>query len=345
MHATGSTLEYPPVDAIPGFVPENDVERSLAAEPELIEGWRWGAPRRGHPEGAVGRHVAMMLDGIRRDEPLRPELRLLTLLHDTFKFRDERTHPELAAQFAAAHGFDERIVETLRMHDAAYWVWHRKGGDPALLDRVLARAPDRELLTHFIELDAATEGKDPGFLAWFRAAQAAHPGTSAIVIEVPAADPVVSRWRAKFDASVSLGLPAHLTVLAPFLPEERLRDGVLDRLGELCGAVPAQDVSFARTARFPGVLYLEPEPDQALRDLTVSIAREWPEAPPYGGRFADVVPHLTVALGAFDSPFEAVEDALQPELPIRAHLEDACVYVYDGERWRHRARLPFAAGR
>jgi 2'-5' RNA ligase len=331
------------VDApIPGFVPEGELERRLADDPELNEGWRWGAPRHGHPEGAVGRHVAMMLRAISPDDPLRADMRLLTLLHDTFKFRDEKRHPEFAARFAEAHGFDERMVETLRMHDAAYWVWHRKGGDPALLERVLARAPDRELLAHFIELDAATEGKDPGFLAWFRAAQAAHPGTSAVVIEVPAAEPVVSRWRAKFDASVSLGLPAHLTVLAPFLPQERLDNGVLDRLEQICASVPAQDVCFGHTARFPGVLYLEPEPDDTLRALTTAIARQWPEAPPYGGRFADVVPHLTVALGAFDSPFEAVEEAVQPELPIRARLDDACVYVYDGERWRHRARLPFA---
>jgi 2'-5' RNA ligase len=283
----------------------------------------------------------MMLDAIGADDPLRAELRLVTLLHDTFKYRDEKTHPELAARFASAHGLPERIVETLRMHDAAYWVWHRKDGDPELLERVLARAPDLGLLTRFIELDAATEGKDPGFLAWFRAAQAAHPGTSAIVVEVPAAEPVLSRWRAKFEGSATLGLPAHITVLAPFLPEARLRDGVVDRLAELCRGVPAQDVSFARTDRFPGVLYLEPEPDEALRELTAAIAREWPEAPPYGGRFVDVVPHLTVALGAFDSPFEAVEAALQPELPIRAHLADACIYVFDGERWRHRARLPF----
>jgi hypothetical protein len=32
--------------------------------------------------------------------------------------------------------------------------------------------PDAELLLRFVELDASTAGKDPGLLAWVRAASA-----------------------------------------------------------------------------------------------------------------------------------------------------------------------------
>ena len=44
-------------ELIPGFVPEDDTERELAGDPTLREGWAWGKPRKGHPEGAVGAHV------------------------------------------------------------------------------------------------------------------------------------------------------------------------------------------------------------------------------------------------------------------------------------------------
>jgi hypothetical protein len=40
--------------------------------------------------------------------------------------------------------------------------------DPELLEQVLDRAPDRELLRRFVELDASTLGKNPAFLEWFR---------------------------------------------------------------------------------------------------------------------------------------------------------------------------------
>jgi hypothetical protein len=163
---------------IPWFAPESALERALTDEPELRRGWAWGRPRAGHPEGPVGRHVAAMLAAIDPDDPLRADLRLLTLLHDTFKFRvrggepwsPHNDHAALARAFAERHGCPQRIALTLELHDAPYWIWHRRGGDRALLADVLSRAPDRELLIRFIALDASTHGKDPAFLKWFRAA-------------------------------------------------------------------------------------------------------------------------------------------------------------------------------
>ena len=162
------------------FVPESDLEQRLLEDPELQRGWAWGSPRHGHPEGAVGRHVAMMLDEIAPDDPLRRDLRLLTLLHDTFKvnareglpYSPDTDHAQLAKRFAERHGCPKRIADTLALHDAPYWVWHRRGGDLELLEQVLSWAPDRELLRRFVELDASTLGKNPAFLDWFRTATA-----------------------------------------------------------------------------------------------------------------------------------------------------------------------------
>jgi 2'-5' RNA ligase len=170
-------------------------------------------------------------------------------------------------------------------------------------------------------------------------------GESAVVVPAPAAEPVVATWRERFDSSAVQGMPAHITVLHPFLPEERLTGAVVARLREVCAVLPALDVEFRRTARFPDVLYLDPEPASGLRELTASIAERWPEAPPYGGMFDDVIPHLTVAHIADDDALDDIEADVLSRLPVRTHLAEACLYVFDGGRWRPRARLPFQGGR
>ena len=88
----------------------------------------------------------------------------------------------------------------------------------------------------------------------------AERGQTAVVVPVPNAEPVVSAWRERFDDSAGLGMPAHITVLYPFLSEQRLRDGALHALRDLCAESPTLDVQFARTGRFADVLYLAPEP-------------------------------------------------------------------------------------
>src|SRR3954449_3850455 len=75
-------------DAIPGFRPETELEARLSTAPELLEGLAWGQPRAGHPEGAVGTHVAHLLDaldrnGVRGEE--RELLRFMGIVHDAFK--------------------------------------------------------------------------------------------------------------------------------------------------------------------------------------------------------------------------------------------------------------------
>lgn len=60
-----------------------------------------------------------------------------------------------------------------------------------------------------------------------------QPTHTALVIVVPEAEPAVAPWRAALDRAASLGVPAHITVLYPFLSPERIGDSVLDGLREL----------------------------------------------------------------------------------------------------------------
>jgi hypothetical protein len=52
------------------------------------------------------------------------------------------------------------------------------------------------------------------------------PGTqSALIVEVPEAESAVAGLRAHLDASAPLGIPAHFTVLYPFMPPSRVDAG------------------------------------------------------------------------------------------------------------------------
>ena len=165
-----------PVAMVPSITPETELERKMLDDPRLRAGIEWGAPRFGHPEGLVGEHVATMLAAIPNDDPLRGDLRFLTLTHDSFKaavrphqrWSPANDHATFARRFAERFTSDERLLSTLKLHDEPYWIWRTAEAPEQALRRVLDRLPDSELFTRSVELDAANEGKDLTFLWWFR---------------------------------------------------------------------------------------------------------------------------------------------------------------------------------
>ncbi len=170
-------------ELISGFEPENDLERTVAADPRVLEGLAWGRPRRAHPEGSVGAHVADLLatiDAWGETGARRQDLRFLALVHDACKGavsplrtkRGENHHAMRARRLAEAYTSDERLLAVVEMHDRPYSLWkrlRRRGSlDPARVDAMLARIPDLQLFMRFVELDGSTEGKHPEPIEWLR---------------------------------------------------------------------------------------------------------------------------------------------------------------------------------
>ena len=154
----------------------------------------------------------------------------------------------------------------------------------------------------------------------------------ALVVPFPEAAPVVDVWRERTCLSKpSHGVPAHVTLLVPSPHDEDALAGVLRPF-------PLFDVAFDRLDRFPGTLWLAPEPVQPFRAMIDALARRFPGHPPYGGVYGEPVPHLTVAQGDLAAAAEALEQAL----PIRTRAEAAVLLeqVRD-DRWREVARIPF----
>jgi hypothetical protein len=114
---------------------------------------------------------------------------------------------------------------------------------------------------------------------------------SGLIVEVPEAEPADRGPRSRLDGNARLGVPAHITVLSPFVPPAHIDDAVLRRLAGIFVAVPAFEHRLVRTNWFDeDVLWLQPEDDAPFRSLTESVHREFPDYPPFGGQFEDVAP-------------------------------------------------------
>ncbi|WP_435174568.1 2'-5' RNA ligase family protein [Actinacidiphila sp. bgisy145] len=170
--------------------------------------------------------------------------------------------------------------------------------------------------------------------------RAPRAGQSGLIVRVPEAEPLVGAWRDRLDPSARAGVPAHVTVLFPFLDASRIDEDVRAAIGEVLGRQEPFEARFDHCGRFPGVLYLALEPDTGFRRLTGAIVRRWPEHPPFGGEFEDAVPHLTVAQGQDEAVVEQVEADLRTGLPVVARVSAVDLLVYDGTRWRQRASFP-----
>jgi hypothetical protein len=165
-------------------------------------------------------------------------------------------------------------------------------------------------------------------------------GQSGLIVKVPEAEPAVRSWRDLLDPSAQAGVPAHVTVLFPFLEERRIDTGVRTAIGEVLGRHRPFEVRFEHCRRFPGVLYLAPAPDTPFRWLTEAIADRWPETPPFGGQFDDVIPHLTIAQGQDDAVLGEVEADLLGRLPVTAHVSSVDLMVHNGTGWQQRVSFP-----
>lgn len=167
-------------------------------------------------------------------------------------------------------------------------------------------------------------------------------GLTGLVVRVPEAEEAVSSWRARFDPGAAEGVGAHVTVLFPFLPADRIDAEVSAGLGEVLGRHRGFEVRFTRCGRFPEVLYLAPEPAGPLRELVEAVHGRWPEVPPYAGAFSEVVPHLTVAHSRDGALLDRIGKDVSARLPVTCRVASVDLLVHDGVRYRLRTAFPLA---
>ena len=96
-------------------------------------------------------------------------------------------------------------------------------------------------------------------------------------------------------------------------------------------------MTFRRLDRFPGTLWLAPEPTEPFVAMTEALARQFPDHPPYDGMFETITPHLTVAQG--DELDEAAK-ALTSYLPLRSRASTVVLFEQVApDHWQEAADL------
>jgi 2'-5' RNA ligase len=165
---------------------------------------------------------------------------------------------------------------------------------------------------------------------------------TALICRVPEAEPFIAHYRQRFDPSARRNVPAHVTVLYPFMPPTQVDAEVLERLAGIAASVPAFDYRMRETRRFPVALYLAPDPDESFSALTDRIFEAFPDYPPFEGKFETVVPHVTVAHG--DEPqLCEIELELKIRLPgagVRARCDELVLIENSSGRWETLRTFP-----
>lgn len=165
--------------------PETELERKLIENPELKEGLFWGKPRRGHPEGAVYKHIREVLDNIDQlttTPKERERLRIVAFTHDSFKHKEDRSYPrnwdlhhsKLARRFMENWTDDPVLLDLIELHDEVYHIWRffhlynkpEKGEmrKELFLERI---GEHLSLYAMFFKCDTRTGDKDQRPLEWF----------------------------------------------------------------------------------------------------------------------------------------------------------------------------------
>lgn len=161
---------------------------------------------------------------------------------------------------------------------------------------------------------------------------------SALILPIPEAEPVVEDWRARYDESAALGLPAHITLLYPLMGPDACNARHMASIGSILSETAPLEFSLIDLRRFPNVLYLAPEPANGLAALIDRLCAEFPDWPRYGDPDLPIVPHLTVchvkSAEGFEEAAAAAERTIAPQLPVKAYVPEARMMENSTGRWK-----------
>ncbi len=169
------------------------------------------------------------------------------------------------------------------------------------------------------------------------------PNESALIIPIPEVESIVGPLRLQHDAAARLGVPAHVTLLYPFRAAGAAI-AEIKKLERLCQTIEAFSFSFTEVRRFPATTYLHPDKSEVFARITEAFVELWPDCRPYGGSFAEIIPHLTVADKVDIKTLGNLESSLRPQLPIKCVATEVLLMISDeAGMWSTLAHFPLSA--
>jgi 2'-5' RNA ligase len=171
------------------------------------------------------------------------------------------------------------------------------------------------------------------------------PGSTAIVVLTPEAEPLAGAFFREHSNAGRDGMTPHVTLIVPFVPAGAISEDIDQRLRRLFERFEPFDYHLRRFEYFEsGVLYLAPEPAQPFIDLVAALTAEFPDYPLYEGLHDEVIPHVTVAERDDPELLGLIRAEVEPRLPIHCRAR-AVRLVERGPdlRWRPRTSIPLGS--
>jgi 2'-5' RNA ligase len=145
----------------------------------------------------------------------------------------------------------------------------------------------------------------------------------------------IERLRGRSLAAGTDSVPAHLTLLYPFIEPDGLDVSVRRRLAAIAADHRPFDYRLLAAARWPDTIYVTVAPVEPFVELQTHLAEVFPDYPIYGRPVGFAfVPHVTIAEGASSDHPATLADAAWADLPRPARASALDVIAGEGGTWR-----------
>lgn len=142
-------------------------------------------------------------------------------------------------------------------------------------------------------------------------------------------------------------LPPHVTLLFPFVDDSQLSARTIDEACRVIGRFRVFDFALNVVGRFDNLpdqsyLWLAPKPAEPFVELTRAVAEAFPDNPPYGGAFAEIVPHVTIVSSTDELILRRAEERISEELPIASRATSVSIMEQRRGSWQLLVNVPLA---
>jgi 2'-5' RNA ligase len=164
-----------------------------------------------------------------------------------------------------------------------------------------------------------------------------------LLVPVPAAESATAGWWPEWQPPKARGIPAHVSVLFPFLRRTAIDAEELELVAQAAATVRAFEFSLTSVGRFPQTVYLRPEPATGFTALTHAVEERFPGVRAYGGVHPRHVPHVTVLTCHERELLDRAASEVTAALPIRARAAEVWLMTErEHGGWEHSETFPLA---
>jgi 2'-5' RNA ligase len=168
---------------------------------------------------------------------------------------------------------------------------------------------------------------------------------SAVIVRVELPDGLEA-LRRRCVANAASGVPAHVTMLFPFVEASGLTSAIEGAVAAVAALHPPIGYRITGPHRWPDAVYAAVEPVEPFVRLQGALAAAFPRYPIYGAPAGFVfIPHITIGDGVEVNEPGTMGDRAWSALPVDAVASRIEVIASDGGRWQRVWTFPLGGRR